>query len=75
MGFFLAVGTNILLLALADWISSITEIACQNTDRKTIYFFFFLCIVQVGIFDFIHHLKIAVRIPESQFDFTKLMNG
>lgn len=75
MGFFQTSGTYILFLSLSDWISSIPEIACQSIDRKTIYFFFSLCIVQVGIFDFIHHLQIAVGIPESQFDFIKLMNG
>lgn len=59
---------------MSDWISSITEIARQSTDRKAVSFFFPLCTVKVGIFDFIHHLPIAVGIPESQFDFTKLMN-
>lgn len=70
----LASGTSILFLAVSDWISNITEIACQSTDRKAISFFFSLCTVQVGIFYFIYHLQIAVGIPESQFAFTKLMN-
>lgn len=72
--FFPVSGTNILFLAVSDWIWSITETACQSTDKKATSFFFSLCTVQVGIFDFIHHLQIAVGIPESQFDFTKWMN-
>ena len=32
--------TSILFLAVSDWISSITEIACQSTDRKAIFFSF-----------------------------------
>lgn len=69
MAFFSVSGTSVLSLAVSDWISSITEIACQSTVRKD----FFLCPVQVGIFYFTHHLQTAVGIPESQFGITKLM--
>jgi len=75
MVFFSVSGTSILFLVASDFISGITETACQSTVMKAFFFFHFsLCTVQVGIFDFIYHLQIAVGIPESQFGFTNLMN-
>lgn len=40
MIFFTASGTSV-FLAVSDWISSITEIACQSTERKAIFFLLF----------------------------------
>lgn len=39
--FFPVSGSNILFLAVSDWIWSITEIACQSTDKKATFFFLF----------------------------------